>query len=46
MYTYYEEDELKGLIEDAGFTIATTRKDAMEGMAGDVEPFIIITAHA
>lgn len=46
MYTYYEEDELIGLIKDAGFTIATTRKDAMEGMTGDVEPFIIITAHA
>jgi len=46
MYSYYEEDELKGLIEDAGFTIATSRTDAMEGMAGNVEPFIIITAHA
>jgi len=46
MYTYYEEDELKELIENAGFTIATTRKDAMKGMAGPVEPFIIITAHA
>lgn len=46
MYTYYEEDELKALLENAGFAIATTRKDAMEGMTGDVEPFIIITAHA
>ena len=46
MYTYYTEDELKGLIETAGFTIATSRKDAMKGMAGNVEPFIIITAHA
>ena len=46
MYTYYEEDELKGLMKDAGFTIVTSRKDAMKGMVGDVEPFIIITAHA
>lgn len=46
MYTYYEEDELKKLIEAAGFTIATTRKGAMEGMAGPVEPYIIITAYA
>ncbi len=46
MYTYYQEDELKSLIEGAGFTIATSRKDAMEGMTGDKEPFIIITAHA
>lgn len=46
MYTYYTEDELKCLIENTGFTIATSRKDAMKGMAGDVEPFIIITAHA
>ncbi len=46
MYTYYEEDELKGLMKNAGFTIVTCRKDAMKGMAGDVEPFIIITAHA
>lgn len=46
MYTYYEEVELKSLIENAGFTIATCRTDAMEGMAGNVEPFIIITAHA
>ncbi len=46
MYTYYEEAELKNLIETAGFTIATSRTDAMEGMAGNVEPFIIITAHA
>ncbi|MBL4749952.1 MAG: class I SAM-dependent methyltransferase [Amylibacter sp.] len=46
MYTYYAEDELKCLIESAGFTIATSRKDAMKGMAGHEEPFIIITAHA
>ncbi len=46
MYTYYEEAELKDMIRTAGFTIATTRKDAMKGMAGPVEPFIIITANA
>ncbi len=46
MYTYYAEDELISLIENAGFTIDFTRKDAMKGMVGHDEPFIIITAHA
>lgn len=46
MYTYYEEIELKGLIEKAGFTIDFTRTDAMKGMVGIEEPFIIINAHA
>lgn len=46
MYTYYEEDELSGLLSDAGFTVLTTRNGELMGMAGDVEPFIIITAHA
>ncbi len=46
MYTYYEESELKGLIEKAGFTIDFTRTDAMKGMVGKEEPFIIINAHA
>jgi trans-aconitate methyltransferase len=46
MYTYYGEDELLSLIENAGFTINFTRKDKMKGMVGNEEPFIIINAHA
>ena len=46
MYTYYQEDELIALIKNAGFTIDFTRTDAMKGMVGHEEPFIIITAHA
>jgi trans-aconitate methyltransferase len=46
MYTFYEDAELKNMIQAAGFTIRGSRKDAMTGMAGPVEPFIIITAHA
>ncbi len=46
MYTYYEEAELKDMIQTAGFTLCDSRKDAMTGLAGPVEPFIIITAHA
>ena len=46
MYTFYEDAELKSMIQTAGFTIRGSRKDAMTGLAGPVEPFIIITAHA
>jgi trans-aconitate methyltransferase len=46
MYTYYEEVELKDVIQTAGFTLRDSRKDAMTGLAGPEEPFIIITAHA
>ncbi|MEK6213994.1 MAG: hypothetical protein N2B00_07895, partial [Vibrio fluvialis] len=46
MYTFYEDAELKSMIQTAGFTIRGSRKDAMTGLAGPVEPLIIITAHA
>ncbi len=46
MYTYYEDAELKNMIQTAGFTLLNSRNDAMEGMTGNVEPFTIITAHA
>jgi trans-aconitate methyltransferase len=46
MYTYYQEAELSKYLSDAGFTVLSTRIDEMMGLAGDVEPFIIITAHA
>lgn len=46
MYTYYEETKLKDLMKTAGFTIITSRLRAEAGLAGDVSPFAIITAHA
>jgi hypothetical protein len=46
MYTYYEETELSDYLSDAGFTVTSTRKGELMGMAGDVEPFVIMTAHA
>jgi trans-aconitate methyltransferase len=46
MYTYYEEAELKDMMQTAGFTLCDSRKDAMTGLAGPVEPFIIVTAYA
>jgi len=46
MYTYYEDTELKDMIQTAGFTLLNSRNDVMQGMVSDAEPFIIITAHA
>ncbi len=45
-YTYYQEDALKTLLQDAGFHITFTRKATMKGMTGIDEPFIIINADA
>ena len=41
LYTYYEEDELAGLLADAGFT--ETGED--RGLAGTSDQWIIIVAH-
>ncbi len=46
MYTYYEEHELHDLMTDAGFTILSTRHGGEVGMAGTMDPFMIVTAHA
>ena len=45
-YTYYQEDALRNLLQDAGFCITFTRKASMKGMTGIDEPFIIINANA
>jgi trans-aconitate methyltransferase len=46
MYAYYEEAELKDLLKNAGFTVISTRLGKEAGLAGSVDPYIIITAHA
>ncbi len=46
MYSYYEEQELHDLMTNAGFTILSTRHGGEVGMAGTMDPFMIVTAHA
>jgi len=41
-YSYYSEDELKTLLEEAGFIILTTKTGEEKGLAGNVDPFILI----
>lgn len=45
-YTYYTEEELKERLAEAGFTVTQTRRGNGEGLAGGVETFVILTAHA
>ncbi|CUI00404.1 class I SAM-dependent DNA methyltransferase [Leisingera aquaemixtae] len=45
-YAYYSEDELKNLLQDAGFTVTRTRRGNGQGLAGGVETYVILTAHA
>ena len=45
-YTYYGEDELKGLLTDAGFTVTRTRTGSGKGLAGGEETFVVMTADA
>lgn len=41
-YTYYETTELAGLLEDAGFEITHQTEGEEAGMAGSVDPFVLI----
>ena len=43
-YTYYTRDELAGILTDAGFDIFWERTGEEKGLAGPVEPFILIQA--
>ena len=45
-YTYYTEDELKGLLTAAGFTPGETETGSGKGFDGAVAPWIVVTAHA
>lgn len=45
-YTFYSEDELRGHLEAAGFTVASSREGADKGLAGTVDPFLIIQAQS
>ncbi len=46
LYTYYTLPELTGLVEGAGFQDIVTRIDEGAGMAGTVDAFVILAAHA
>ena len=45
-YTYYSAKELVEVLSQAGFTVSYQREGKELGLAGDVEPFIMVTAHA
>lgn len=45
-YAYYSEEELTGLLVDAGFTPVATEHGSDKGLAGNVDPWIVVRAHA
>jgi SAM-dependent methyltransferase len=46
LYTYYSEYELRGLVKQAGLEVISVKKGKEAGLAGDVEPWVIMVAHA
>lgn len=44
-YAFYEEAELRGLLAAAGFTVQQVDHGASAGLAGTVDPWLIVTAH-
>lgn len=45
-YTYYTVPELAQALQAAGFSLAEIREGREPGLAGSVDPFAVITAHA
>lgn len=45
-YAFYEETELRDLLAAAGFTVRQVDHGASAGLAGTVDPWMIVTAHA
>lgn len=45
-YAFYEEAELRDLLTTAGFEVAQVDHGASSGLAGTVDPWMIVTAHA
>ena len=45
-YAYYEEDELRSMLDAAGFAVSDVFRGKSKGMAGTLDPFITVTAHA
>lgn len=44
-YTYYEEDEMAGLLRDAGFTPDEITRGTDPGLSGKREPWFSVMAH-
>lgn len=44
MYTYFQETELREFLTQAGFETFATRHDSGPGLAGTIDPFIILRA--
>ncbi|MGJ8622876.1 MAG: class I SAM-dependent DNA methyltransferase [Yoonia sp.] len=42
LYTFVTVPELRGLVEGAGFTVTDVREGAESGLAGTVDPFVIM----
>ena len=45
-YTYYTEQELTGLLGNAGLQVIDRREGCDRGLSGKVEPWIALVAHA
>ena len=45
-YTYYTAEELTHILTQNGFSLTFEREGTEKGLAGDVEPFIMLAAHA
>ena len=45
-YSYYSRDDLLHLLAEAGFTVTDTREGREKGLAGTLDPFIVVNAHA
>lgn len=43
-YTFYQIDELTRFIENAGFKIAQIKEGEGTGLAGNIEPYVLITS--
>ncbi|RVV97492.1 class I SAM-dependent methyltransferase [Mesobaculum littorinae] len=46
LYTYVTEEELLGMLSDAGLTVTATRTGTAKGMAGRDDPFLSVFADA
>ncbi|KIC35024.1 class I SAM-dependent DNA methyltransferase [Leisingera sp. ANG-M7] len=45
-YAYYSEETLREKLETAGFTVTGARRGTGKGLAGTVQEFVVLTAHA
>ncbi|PHR09156.1 MAG: SAM-dependent methyltransferase [Sulfitobacter sp.] len=45
-YTYYEEEELKAILTDAGFTVTHVTTGEEAGLSGEIAPWITMDCHA